>query len=250
MSLKNILSRILLISVLVLGLTGVSLYSIAALVKLPVFSPFEIFTNSIQTPEKSIHPEEISESSTEEKGANFRETQVFTCSITLTSSAGTNAQSLCINVGITSITYSIPGALTISVTSLPAGVTSAYDSGSGILTISGTPTVDGSFNYSIVPTGGTCDGTEVPVTGTISVSPDNTVTSAPVISPVCINTALTSFTHTTTGATGIGVATGLPAGVTAAWAGNTITISGTPTASGTFNYSIPLTGGCGAVSAT
>jgi len=29
-----------------------------------------------------------------------------------------------------------------------------------------------------------------------------------------------------------------------------ITISGTPTASGTFNYSIPLTGGCGAVNAT
>jgi hypothetical protein len=31
---------------------------------------------------------------------------------------------------------------------------------------------------------------------------------------------------------------------------NTITTSGTPTASGTFNYSIPLTGGCGAVNAT
>jgi hypothetical protein len=41
-------------------------------------------------------------------------------------------------------------------------------------------------------------------------------------------------------------ATGLPAGVTAAFASNTITISGTPTVSGTFNYSIPLTGGCGA----
>ena len=67
---------------------------------------------------------------------------------------------------------------------------------------------------------------------------------------LCINTALTPITHTTTGATGIGTATGLPAGVTAAWAANTITISGTPTASGVFNYSIPLTGGCGTVSAT
>jgi hypothetical protein len=38
--------------------------------------------------------------------------------------------------------------------------------------------------------------------------------------------------------------------VSATWALNTITISGTPTASGTFNYSIPLTGGCGAVNAT
>jgi hypothetical protein len=66
---------------------------------------------------------------------------------------------------------------------------------------------------------------------------------------LCINTALTAITHTTTGATGIGTAINLPAGVTAAWASNTITISGTPTASGTFNYSIPLTGGCGSVNA-
>jgi len=64
-----------------------------------------------------------------------------------------------------------------------------------------------------------------------------------------VNTALTAITHTTTGATGIGTATGLPAGVTASWAANTITISGTPTAVGTFNYSIPLTGGIGSVSA-
>jgi hypothetical protein len=66
----------------------------------------------------------------------------------------------------------------------------------------------------------------------------------------CVNTALTAITHTTTGATGIGTATGLPSGVTAAFASNTITISGTPTAAGTFSYSIPLTGGCGTVNAT
>ena len=52
------------------------------------------------------------------------------------------------------------------------------------------------------------------------------------------------------GATGHRQSPGLPAGVTAAWAANTITISGTPTAAGTFNYTIPLTGGCGAVNAT
>jgi hypothetical protein len=43
----------------------------------------------------------------------------------------------------------------------------------------------------------------------------------------------------------------LPTGVTAAWASNTITISGTPTVAGTYNYSIPLTGGiCGGITAT
>jgi uncharacterized protein (TIGR02145 family) len=66
-----------------------------------------------------------------------------------------------------------------------------------------------------------------------------------------VNTALTNITHTTTIATGIGTASGLPAGVSAAWSANVITISGTPTASGTFNYTIPLTGtSCSAVNAT
>ena len=51
-------------------------------------------------------------------------------------------------------------------------------------------------------------------------------------------------------ATGIGAAAGLPAGVQQHCAANTITISGTPTAAGVFKYTIPLTGGCGAVNAT
>ena len=55
---------------------------------------------------------------------------------------------------------------------------------------------------------------------------------------------------TTTGATGIGTATGLPTGMTATWSDNSIKISGRPTAANTFNYSIPLTGGCGSVNAT
>jgi hypothetical protein len=64
---------------------------------------------------------------------------------------------------------------------------------------------------------------------------------------LCISTVLTDITHATTGATGIGTATGLPA-VTAAFASNTITISGTPTIGNI--QRIPLTGGCGAVNAT
>jgi uncharacterized protein (TIGR02145 family) len=65
------------------------------------------------------------------------------------------------------------------------------------------------------------------------------------------NTALTDITHKTTKATGIGSASGLPQGVTAAWSGSTITISGTPTAVGVFNYIIPITGtSCNNVNAT
>ncbi|MFL9830255.1 T9SS sorting signal type C domain-containing protein [Flavobacterium sp. ST-87] len=89
-----------------------------------------------------------------------------------------------------------------------------------------------------------------------STSTDLIVTSGSVVgtasaSPIlCANTAMSNITHTTTGATGIGTPLNLPAGVTASWSSNVITISGTPTQSGTFNYSIPLTGGCGSVSAT
>src|SRR5690606_29225287 len=110
---------------------------------------------------------------------------------------------------ITNITHTTTGATGIGAASgLPAGV-SANWSGNTI-TISGTPSTSGTFNYSIPLTGG-C-GT-VNATGTITVTPNNTVTPASSSPTVCINTAITNITHTTTGATGIGAATGLPAGV-------------------------------------
>ncbi|MBN1952483.1 MAG: hypothetical protein JW801_14875, partial [Bacteroidales bacterium] len=90
----------------------------------------------------------------------------------------------------------------------------------------------------------------------LTVTPENTAGLASATPTLCINSPLTAITHATTGATGIsddgddtGV-NGLPTGVSATWAADVITISGTPTASGTFNYSIPLTGGCGTVNAT
>ncbi len=65
--------------------------------------------------------------------------------------------------------------------------------------------------------------------------------NSPIETPIAISS--------TTGATGIGTATGLPTGVTATWSNNSIKISGKPTAANTFNYTIPLTGGCGSVEA-
>ena len=56
---------------------------------------------------------------------------------------------------------------------------------------------------------------------------------------VCTATPITNITYSTTGATGATV-TGLPAGVTAAWLADVLTISGTPTGAGAFdifNYS-------------
>ena len=164
---------------------------------------------------------------------------------------------ICINTALTAgITHTTTGATGIAndgvsgANGLPAGVSAHW--AAGTITISGTPTVAGSYIYSILLTGG-CG--VVNATGTINVTANNTVTAG-VVTPICINTALTAgITHTTTGATGIandGVsgANGLPAGVSAPWAAGTITISGTPTVAGSYIYSILLTGGCGVVNAT
>ncbi|MFH6960606.1 hypothetical protein ACHRV1_24670, partial [Flavobacterium aquidurense] len=63
------------------------------------------------------------------------------------------------------------------------------------------------------PASGSCPATTSDVTFTVN--PDNSVSVASATPTLCINTVLTNITHTTTGATGIGLATGLPSGVTA-----------------------------------
>jgi uncharacterized protein (TIGR02145 family) len=164
---------------------------------------------------------------------------------TNTVTAASATPTVCRNAVITPITHTTTGATGIgTATGLPSGLTATW--ASNTITISGTPTAAGTFNYSIPLTGGLGSAQ---ATGTITVA-FNTVSAATSIPVLPINTALTPITLTTTGATGIGTPTGLPAGVTASWASNTITISGTPTVSGTLNYTIPLTGGCGSVNAT
>jgi hypothetical protein len=89
--------------------------------------------------------------------------------------------------------------------------------------------------------------------GTITVTPNNTITLTSAAGTdnqtVCINTAITNITYSTTGAGGATFAN-LPTGVTGTWASSVVTISGTPSVSGTFNYTITLTGGCGLVTKT
>ena len=167
--------------------------------------------------------------------------------ISLTSAAGTDNQTVCISTAITNITYATTGATGATFSDLPTGVTGSW--AADVVTISGTPNVSGTFNYTVTLTGG-C-GT-VTANGSIDVTPANTIslTSAAGTDAqtVCINNAITNITYATTGATGATFA-GLPAGVTGSWAADVVTISGTPTESGTFNYTVTLTGGCGTVTA-
>ena len=174
----------------------------------------------------------------------------------MTSSAGTNSQTVCINSAISTITYDFGGTATGAVvTGLPAGLT--YTVVGNTVSITGSPTtLTGSpFTYTVTTTGGAC-GTPS-LTGTLTVQPLATLAlsspSATTNQTVCINTPITTIEYTFGGtATGASVV-GLPAGVTASVAGNTLTISGTPTtnAGSPFNYTVTTTGGnCGAPTLT
>ena len=121
--------------------------------------------------------------------------------------------------------------------------------GTGAAITFGPKTTAGTYTVIATNTTTTCTAA-MTGSGTIIVGTANTAGTASSSPTPCVNTLMTSITHITTGATGIGASTALPAGVTATWATNTITISGTPTVSGSFRYSIPLTGGCGSANAT
>jgi gliding motility-associated-like protein len=167
--------------------------------------------------------------------------------IVRTSAPGTNAQTVCVNTPITNITYNTTGATGATFTGLPSGVTGNWIA--NVVTISGIPSVSGPFSYTVRLTGG-CGN--VSVNGTITVTPNNTITltsgAGTRIQTVCINTPIRNITYSTTRATGA-TFSGLPSGVSGVWAANTVTISGTPTVSGPFNYIVTLTGGCGNVTA-
>jgi len=145
------------------------------------------------------------------------------------------------------VTYQVNGGASQNITLTGAGTASLT-----------TPALTVQLTYTLVSvavTGANPCSTPVSGSAVISVNPINTVSTASVSPTFCLGGVMPNITFSTTGATGIsnaGVsgANGLPAGVSASWAGNTITISGTPTVSGTFNYIILLTGGCGTINAT
>ncbi|MBK9256194.1 MAG: cadherin-like domain-containing protein [Saprospiraceae bacterium] len=162
--------------------------------------------------------------------------------ITLTSLPSTTNQSVLINTAIANISYNITGASGATFDGLPSGVTGSL--ASNVITISGSPnTIAGSpFNYTVMLTGG-CGN--ITATGTITVFDCSvTLTSAAGTNAqiLCNNTPISDITYATTGATGANI-TGLPDGVSGSWSANVVTISGTPSEAGNFNYMVSLTGG-------
>ena len=165
----------------------------------------------------------------------------------MTSAVGTDGQTACQNTAITNIDYTIGGDATstsITAGALPTGVSGSF--AGGVFTISGTHTVSGSFAYTVTTSGGTCVP-DVSLSGTIDVTPSITLTSGVGTDAqvVCVNTALTNIDYTVGGgATSASITAGaLPAGVVGAFAGGVFTISGTPTVSGSYSYTVTTAGG-------
>ena len=163
-----------------------------------------------------------------------------------------DAQVICENTPVLPIDYQLfDGATDAVVTGLPAGI--SYSVALGIVTISGTPTVNITattiFNYTVTTAGSPCNSS---ITGTITIDPDDdlelvslTGTDSQIL---CEGEPIDDIIYQFSGGAISAVVTGLPIGVTFVIAGNELTISGTPTdniaTQQVYPYTVTTSGTC------
>ena len=160
---------------------------------------------------------------------------------------------------MTPVVITSDSACTWSVSTLPDGITFAVSGDKRTLPISGTPSGSatlGATNYTVTATT-IISGTSASVPGTIAisaadkatltVSPSSTVTAT--INKAATTTTVTADADVTYNVAAINAA--LPAGMTATQTNaRTLTISGTPTASGTYTLSVSATNASDQVTST
>jgi gliding motility-associated-like protein len=163
----------------------------------------------------------------------------------LSSSVGTDNQTVCFGDAITDITYSITEASGATFSGLPAGVVGSVvaNATGSVVTIAGTPTVSGIFNYSFTTTLSSCLPITVNGTITVDLAPTISLTSGSNSQTVCDNNAITPIEYTIGGSATSATVTGLPAGVSYTFSTGTVAISGTPTTAGTSTYTVTTSGG-------
>jgi hypothetical protein len=164
------------------------------------------------------------------------------CSITLASGSGSASQSVCKNSPIPPIVFNIIGGGAAVTATLPAGVMGSYNAATQQFTISGTPTVEGTFDYTLTTTG-SC-ATPSSLSGTLTLGLGLAGSSGALSQSVCKNSSITPIVFNIIGG-GVEVTATLPAGVTGVYnnVSQQFTISGTPTVEGTFNFTVSTNGG-------
>jgi len=156
--------------------------------------------------------------------------------------------------GTTSICPGGSTNLSVAITGGTAPYSVVYSNGVANFTLNGYTTgtaisvsPSSTTTYTLVSVTGAngCIGTGNSGSAVVTVNPVHTIalTSGSATSTVCQNTAIaTPIVYTVGGgATGAGV-TGLPSGMSGTFSGSTLTLNGTPTVSGTFNYTVTTTG--------
>lgn len=170
----------------------------------------------------------------------------------LTSAAGTDDQSICLPGDFEDIEYTFGGGAT-SVdlvalnNALPNGVTASVNTVAQTVIISGTPTETGTFLYAVTTTGSVDPCKSETMTGTIVVNrmPELIATGND-NQNFCFGNAMTDLVFTYGGGATSAVISGtMPAGVSISYGTNTMTLSGTPTETGDFNFSVVTTGAAG-----
>jgi|TARA_R110000737_G_scaffold33607_3_gene51930 gliding motility-associated-like protein len=165
----------------------------------------------------------------------------------LLSAVGSDSQVLCDNNGnsIDTIMYLLSsGADTAVVTGLPPGVVDTFYNDT--LQITGTPAAPGTYTYTMVVSGSFCPNDTI--TGTIEVQTAQLLlVSDPYTNDqlVCLNTGIVSIAYIVGGPV---LVLDLPTGVISTYvagAPNLLVISGTPSAIGSFHYSLQFSGPCG-----
>ena len=154
-------------------------------------------------------------------------------------------QTVCNNVAIQPIVYNLGGGATGGIVTFsppqPIGIT--WSILNNVITISGASNTIGTFTYT-VQSFGICG--QSTATGNITINPSTTIALVSVNpnTTVCLGSSFAlPIQYSITPASATMVVTGLPTGVT--FNAGTGIITGTPTQSGTFPYSITSTTTCG-----
>lgn len=169
---------------------------------------------------------------------------------TITVQSGSATQTRCVNTAITNIVMNVGGTATgASVMGLPPGISGNY--AGGLFIISGSATTAGVYPYTVTTTGNCNPAT---YNGTLTINPAATIAltsgAGSNIQTVCRYAPISPITYTVGGGATNASVSGLPAGVTGSFSAGTFTISGTPTAVGTFNFTVNTSGTCAQTNAT
>ncbi|MGJ8661002.1 MAG: gliding motility-associated C-terminal domain-containing protein [Bacteroidota bacterium] len=171
-------------------------------------------------------------------------TVIASATSTLISAPGTDSQVLCAGDPLDTIVYTLVGAQGATFSGLPPGVFGSVvaDSSGGTVTIAGSTSTPGVYNYSFTTTLNSC--APITVNGTITVDAQPTITflSGNTNQVVCVNTSADTIKYTIGGTATSASVSGLPPGMTGVFSGGILTISGTPTVAGPFPYTVSTSG--------